>query len=38
VATRFGEQSIELELRVWIDDVRQTAAVRDRITNGLKTL
>lgn len=36
ILRRFGESSIDLELRVWIEDARQRRAIGDEITERVK--
>jgi len=36
IVRRFGDSSVDLELRVWIDDARRRRAVGDAITEGVK--
>lgn len=37
IIRNFGESSIELQLRVWIEDARRRRAIGDEITDGVKT-
>lgn len=36
IIRNFGESSIELQLRVWIEDARRRRAIGDEITDGVK--